>query len=47
MLTEIQFKFPIHIRVRRIDGSMENPIKLLVDGMPPFVRQKAFKKACS
>jgi len=47
MLTEIQFKFPIHIRERRVDGSRENTVEALVDCMPPFVRQKPLQQARS
>jgi len=47
MLPEIQLKFPIHIRMRRIDGARENPLESLVDGVSPFVGQKSFEQTCT
>jgi len=47
MLPEIHLKFPIHIWMGRIDTTRENPLKPLVDSMPPLVGQKPFEQACS
>jgi glyoxylase I family protein len=45
MFSKIQLKFPIHVGMRRVDGTTENALKLLVDYVPPFVWQKPFEQS--
>jgi len=47
MLPEIHLKFQIHIWMGRIYATRENPLKPLVDGVPPFVGQKPFEQTCA